>query len=88
MSRISEKIRTLAKECDSELKEVFARFDEVSVYNTEKVLGVFSELGLAERHFAPTNGYGYNDDGRDLCDLAFAKALGKARSQRSRPSSL
>ncbi len=77
MSKVSEKIRTLARECDEELKEVFSRFDEISVINTEKVLAVFSELGLAERHFAPTNGYGYNDDGRDLCDKAFAKAFGK-----------
>ena len=76
MSRISEKIRLLAAECETELKDVFARFDKVSVANTEKILNVFYELGLAERHFCPTNGYGYNDDGRDLCDRAFAMAMG------------
>lgn len=76
MSRISEKIRSLAAECEKELSDVFAHFDAVSTQNTEKILNIFYELGLAERHFCPTNGYGYNDDGRDLCDKAFAKALG------------
>lgn len=74
--QISDNIRAIAAECESELKERFSHFEEVSTYNTEKVLKVFHELGLAERHFAPTNGYGYNDDGRDLCDKAFAKSLG------------
>lgn len=73
---ISERIKALAKQCDEELAPVFAKFDETARFNTEKVLSVFQELGLAERHFAPTNGYGYNDDGRDLCDKAFAKAFG------------
>ncbi len=73
---ISERIKQLAAECENELAEQFRHFEEVSVYNTEKVLGIFKELNLAERHFAPTNGYGYNDDGRDLCDKAFAQALG------------
>ncbi len=76
MLMISEDIRKIADECETELFEQFKYFEEVSTYNTEKVLRIFSELGLAERHFAPTNGYGYNDDGRDLCDKAFAMALG------------
>lgn len=76
MLRISEDIRKIADECETELREQFKHFEAVSTYNTEKVLRIFSELGLAERHFAPTNGYGYNDDGRDLCDKAFAMALG------------
>ncbi len=72
---ISERIAALANECDKELSDVFASFDEAARFNTEKVLKVYSKLGLGERHFAPTNGYGYNDDGRDLCDNAFAEAF-------------
>lgn len=73
---ISERIRALAKECERELTDEFAAYDAISEHNTEKVLAVFRELGLAERHFTPTNGYGYNDDGRDLADAAFAKVFG------------
>lgn len=76
MRSVSSDIRRLAAECESELEPCFKRFDEVSSCNTEKVLKAFAELGLAERHFAPTTGYGYNDDGRELCDKAFALAFG------------
>ncbi len=81
----SEKILKLAEECEKELFEVFAEIDKISFKNTEKVMSIFRENHLAERHFAPTCGYGYNDDGRDLCDKMFAQAFGKeagfARSQ-------
>ncbi len=81
----SEKILKLAEECEKELADVFAEIDRVSFKNTEKVMSIFRENHLAERHFAPTCGYGYNDDGRDLCDKMFAEAFGKeagfARSQ-------
>lgn len=73
---ISDKIRALAAECEEELINEFKLYDDISRTNTEKVLSVFRELQLADRHFAPTNGYGYNDDGRDLADAAFAKAFG------------
>lgn len=76
MAAVPAEIRAAAAECEAALADRFKHFDEVAAYNTEKILGIFSELGLAERHFAPTNGYGYNDDGRDLCDKAFANALG------------
>lgn len=73
---ISNRIRSLAEECEKELVKEFALYDSVSTYNTEKILSAFRELQLAERHFCPTNGYGYNDDGRDLADAAFAKVFG------------
>lgn len=76
MPRVSENIRRLADDCENELRPVFARFERTARHNTEKVLRAFSELRLAERHFAPTNGYGYDDDGRILCDSAFAKVFG------------
>ncbi len=81
----SERILKLAEECENELKPIFADIDKVSFKNTEKVMSIFRENHLAERHFASTCGYGYNDDGRDLCDKMFAQAFGKeygfARSQ-------
>lgn len=73
---ISENLRLLAKECEKELEGVFASIDEVSRANTEKVLEAFAEFGLSERHFNPTTGYGYNDDGRDIADKIYARVLG------------
>ncbi len=73
---ISEKIRKLAKECDAELSDIYARIDGIAELNTEKVLDAFHEERISERHFYPTTGYGYNDDGRDAADRLFARCFG------------
>lgn len=73
---ISEKIRKLAKECDAELSDIYARIDGTAELNTEKVLDAFHEERISERHFYPTTGYGYNDDGRDAADRLFARCFG------------
>ncbi|MBR6563269.1 MAG: methionine gamma-lyase family protein [Clostridia bacterium] len=81
----NEKIINMSLECERELAEVFARVDSIAFKNTEKVMSVFRENRLSDRHFNSTCGYGYNDDGRDLCDKMFAEAFGAeagfARSQ-------
>lgn len=69
-------LKKLALECEENLGEVFAETDKISYKNTEKVMRIFAENRLSERHFMPTSGYGYNDDGRDLCDKLFAQAFG------------
>ncbi len=74
--KIDEKIRLLAKECDNELAEIYARIDGIASINTEKVLDAFREEQISERHFYPTTGYGYNDDGRDAADRLFARVFG------------
>ena len=72
----SDKLLLQAAEAERELAPVFARIDEIAFKNTEKVLSVFRENRLSDRHFNSTCGYGYNDDGRDLCDKMFADAFG------------
>lgn len=72
----SEKILNLARECEEACREQFEYIDKIAFANTQKVMGVFAENRLSDRHFVPTSGYGYNDDGRDLCDKLFADAFG------------
>ena len=72
----SERILKLAEECEKELLPVFAEIDNIAFKNTQKVMSIFAENRLSDRHFNSTCGYGYNDDGRDLCDKMFAQALG------------
>ncbi len=72
----SEKLLTLARECEQDCREQFEYIDAVAFANTQKVMNVFAENQLSDRHFVPTSGYGYNDDGRDLCDKLFAEAFG------------
>ncbi|MBO7216326.1 MAG: methionine gamma-lyase family protein [Clostridia bacterium] len=72
----SEKILALAAECEKDCREQFEYIDDIAFKNTQKVMSVFAQNRLSDRHFAPTSGYGYNDDGRDLCDKLFADAFG------------
>lgn len=72
----SPEIMKLAAECEARLAPMFRAVDETAFYNTGKVLDVFREHRLSERHFNPSCGYGYNDDGRDICDTLYAAAFG------------
>ena len=61
----SEELLKKASACEAELKDIFDDIDRIAYVNTEKVMKAFSDRMLSERHFMPTCGYGYNDDGRD-----------------------
>ncbi len=63
-------IEQIINNAESALKKRFHQIDEIALYNQEKVLMGFKENRIALRHFAGTNGYGYDDTGRDtLCRL-------------------
>lgn len=58
------------------VKPRFARLDELCEYNGQRVLKAFIDNRVSEIHLKGTNGYGYNDDGRDKLDAVFAQVLG------------
>ncbi|HOR14148.1 MAG TPA: methionine gamma-lyase family protein, partial [Clostridia bacterium] len=60
----------------SQLGKIFAKIDEVEAANQYKVLCAFQNAGIAQRHFAPSTGYGYDDIGRDTLEQVFASSLG------------
>lgn len=76
MMAFSETLLKRSAECEKALADTFAHLEDVAFCNTEKVMKVFAEHHLSDRHFNATVGYGYNDDGRDLCDKLFADAFG------------
>ena len=55
---------------EQELADIFATFDAIEATNQWKVLHAFQSEGVAQRHFAPTTGYGYDDIGRDTLESA------------------
>ncbi len=69
-------VECLIKNSEEELRAQFALADEISEYNQEKVLKAFNSHSLALRHFNPTTGYGYGDEGRFVLGDVFAQALG------------
>ena len=76
MPEISAGVRAFVDECERECADVFKALDEIEKYNTEKVLLAFQRHRIALRHFAPSNGYGYDDIGRDTLDRLYADIMG------------
>ncbi len=70
------KIEELIKNSEQLLTKQFAKADEISEYNQEKVLKAFNKRSIALRHFNPTTGYGYGDEGRFALGDVYADAFG------------
>ena len=70
------KVEELIKKSEEQLTKQFALADEISEYNQEKVLKAFNNHSIAIRHFNPSTGYGYGDEGRFVLGDVFAESLG------------
>ncbi len=62
------------------LEAQFRAVDEVALYNQEKVLAAFRKEQIALRHFNPSTGYGYGDEGREVLGRVYADAFGAERA--------
>lgn len=62
----------LIVKCEEKLKEKYKYFEDVALFNQEKVLNAFKKNQIALRHFTGTTGYGYGDEGRDTLNLLVA----------------
>ena len=68
-------IQELIAKAEGKAKNAFARIDRISLKCQARVLASFQSHRISARHFAPTEGYGYDDVGRDALDAVFADAL-------------
>jgi len=69
---IKEETVLLFKEAEKNLKEEFSKIDELTEYQSLKVLNAFHKNGISDIHFNGTTGYGYGDLGRDKIESVFA----------------
>ena len=74
--QISEKVRQLGAQAQTDLREQFERIDAIAEWNTQKVLSAFQKNRVAESYFAGTTGYGYDDVGRDKLEEIYADIFG------------
>ncbi len=65
---------------EQELESCFSEIDRIALFNSEKVLSAFREERIAVRHFAPSSGYGYGDEGREALGKVFARAFGSEKA--------
>ena len=76
----SDRARELVWSAERSLEQVFQRVDAIEMVNQQRVLDAFWAERVSARHFAPTNGYGYDDIGRDTLDRVFAQSLQSERA--------
>jgi len=57
---------------EEELAGRFSEIDKNEEKRTRQVLEIFRNEGVSYRHFAPSNGYGYDDIGRDTLERIYA----------------
>lgn len=72
----SFELREISKRADAALADIFAEIDEVSFYNTDRIIDAFREHRVSDAMFGATSGYGYDDKGRDTLDLIWADVFG------------
>ena len=81
---MNEKLQQVQEEALALCAPVFDEMKEISLYNTQKVLEAFRNHHLSAYHFAPSNGYGYGDPGREELEEIW-KDIFKAESALVRP---
>lgn len=73
---ISRRAVNIVEEAEKSLGDVFKRLGENAEINQLKIMKAFSDHRVSERHFMPTTGYGYDDEGRDTLDKIYAQVFG------------
>ena len=77
MRKFSEQLLQCAQRVETRLREegVFDRIERTAFANQAKVLDAFAEYRVSDSHFGATTGYGYDDRGREVLDLVYAKVM-------------
>ncbi len=73
---VSKRAIDIINESEKAVESEFLRLREIAEINQLKVMRAFSDNRVSERHFAPTTGYGYDDEGRDTLDRIYAEVFG------------
>lgn len=72
----SQKVKDLVREAEHKLTEQFAHVEAVAFENTARIMDAFREHRVSAAMFNPTDGYGYDDKGRDTLDEIWADVMG------------
>ena len=73
--QFEEKIIKTVHDAESRCRDSFAKLEQIALENQNKVLDAFRNNNVGQRHFAQTNGYGYDDIGRDTLCRVFAEVF-------------
>ena len=54
-------VMEMIRSAELRLQPAFARLEDMALANEKRVLDAFRAEAVSPRHFAPTEGYGYDD---------------------------
>ena len=73
---VSKRASLLIEDAQRAVEDKFKELEAIAEFNQLKVMRAFADNKVSERHFMPTTGYGYDDDGRDTLDKIYAQVFG------------
>lgn len=62
----------IIKKAEEVLVPIFKQIDEITFFNSQKVIESFWQEKIGEQHFNTSTGYGYGDIGRDALERVYA----------------
>lgn len=74
--KFSDGLESLSQKALLKCKEQFAKIDEITEFNQQRVLKAFQDNCVSESHFTSSTGYGYGDRGREVLDEVTAQIFG------------
>ena len=72
---ISKEVYAFGEKIEQELKERFEAIDAMAEFNQMKVIRAMQENKVSAECFSQSNGYGYNDLGRDTLEKVYASCF-------------
>ncbi|WP_458413010.1 aminotransferase class I/II-fold pyridoxal phosphate-dependent enzyme [Schinkia sp. CFF1] len=71
-----QKIKEVVNRIEEKIKPLHQQMDEIVEKNQYRVLEAFRNQHVADFHFNPSTGYGYDDTGRDTLEKVYAEVFG------------
>ncbi len=67
---------TLAEKIEEKVRPYHKKVEDMAFFNQQKVLSAFRAHQVSDYHLHPSNGYGYDDEGRDNLERVYAQVFG------------
>jgi len=77
---IGAAVCSLIEDAETKIGEYFRSVQATAEFNQYKVIDAFRRENISPRHFTPTTGYGYSDEGREALARVFARITGAQKA--------
>ncbi|WP_223552664.1 MULTISPECIES: aminotransferase class I/II-fold pyridoxal phosphate-dependent enzyme [Lysinibacillus] len=75
-TNLMEETLALAAKIEEKVRPFHAKVEDMAFFNQQKVLAAFRKHQVSDYHLHPSNGYGYDDEGRDNLERVYAEVFG------------